>query len=57
MQEYKKLKAQGMLADDGNILRYDEILKRDYSKKAEESHKKWSLWDNNLFHIPNNMIM
>lgn len=40
MQEYKKLKAQGMLADDGNILRYDEILKRDYSKKAEESHKK-----------------
>ena len=49
MQEYKKLKAQGMLADDGNILRYDEILKRDYSKKTEESHKKIISWGQQSF--------
>lgn len=40
MNEYRRLKAQGKLADDGNILRYDEILERDYSKKAATSFKK-----------------
>lgn len=41
-EERELLKSQGMLREDGNILRYDEVLEKQYSKDADKSKKMMS---------------